>query len=129
MKRLAAAKRGTPYCYILQCADGSFYTGWTNDLPRRYREHAAGRGCRYTRSRCPLALVYFERQTDAGAARRREAAIKQLPRAKKADLAAGKKSADGNRSKRRKPNRRMQNKRPERITNPAGAARRARARR
>ena len=90
MKRLSAAGKGIPYCYILQCADGSFYTGWTNDLPRRFREHAAARGSRYTRSRCPVALVYFERQEDASAARRREAAIKKLPRAKKAELAAGK---------------------------------------
>ncbi|MFN2298062.1 MAG: GIY-YIG nuclease family protein [Anaerolineales bacterium] len=90
MKKLSAAKKGTPYCYILQCADGSFYTGWTNDLPRRFREHAARRGGRYTRSRCPVDLVYFERQKDASAARKREAAIKKLPHAKKADLAAGK---------------------------------------
>jgi putative endonuclease len=100
MKRLSAAKPGIPYCYILQCADGSFYTGWTNNLPRRFREHAAGRGGRYTRSRWPVALVYFERQEDAGAARRREAAIKTLPRAKKAELAAGKKGAKRNHSKR-----------------------------
>jgi putative endonuclease len=90
MKRLAAAKQGTPCCYILQCADGSFYTGWTNDLPRRFREHAGRRGGRYTRSRCPVTLVYFEPQEDASAARRREAAIKRLPHGKKAELAAGK---------------------------------------
>jgi putative endonuclease len=90
MKRLSAAKKGAPYCYILQCADGSFYTGWTNDLARRYRQHRSGNGGRYTRSRCPVVLLYFERQADAGAARRREAAIKRLPRAKKAELAEGK---------------------------------------
>jgi putative endonuclease len=88
MKKLSAAKKGTPYCYILQCADESFYTGWTNDLPRRFREHAARRGGRYTRSRCPVTLVYFERQADKSAARKREAAIKKLPRGKKAELAA-----------------------------------------
>ena len=98
MKRLSAAEPGIPYCYILQCADGSFYTGWTNDLPRRFREHAAARGSRYTRSRCPVKLAYFERQEDAGAARKREAKIKQLPRTKKAELVTGKKPA-----KRRKP--------------------------
>ena len=90
MKRLSAARKGTPYCYILQCADGSFYTGWTNDLARRFRQHRTGNGGRYTRSRIPVTLVYFERQADAGAARRREAEIKQLPRAKKAELVAGK---------------------------------------
>jgi len=90
MKRLSAAKKETPYCYILQCADGSFYTGWTNDLARRYRQHRTGNGGRYTRSRGPVVLLYFERQADAGAARRREAEIKKLPRAKKAELARGK---------------------------------------
>jgi putative endonuclease len=93
MKKLSAAKKGIPYCYMLQCADGSFYTGWTNDLPRRFREHAARRGGRYTRSRCPVELVYFESQADASAARKREAAIKKLPRVKKAALAAGKSTA------------------------------------
>ncbi len=92
MKRLSAARKGIPYCYILQCADGSFYTGWTNDLARRFRQHRSGNGGRYTRSRCPVTLVFFERQADASAARRREAEIKTLPRAKKADLAAGKRA-------------------------------------
>ena len=89
MKRLSAAKKGTPYCYILQCADGSFYTGWTNDLARRYRQHRSGNGGRYTRSRCPVQLVYFEPEMDKSAARKREAAIKKLPRPKKAELVAG----------------------------------------
>jgi putative endonuclease len=92
MKRLSSAKKGTPYCYILRCADGSFYTGWTNDLARRYREHSARRGGRYTRTHWPVELVYFERQADATQARKREAAIKKLPRAKKAELAAGAKA-------------------------------------
>jgi putative endonuclease len=90
MKRLSAAKKGTPYCYILQCADGSFYTGWTNDLARRYRQHRSGNGGRYTRTHSPVALVFFEPETDKTAARKREAAIKKLPRAKKAELVAGK---------------------------------------
>jgi putative endonuclease len=92
MKRLSAAKKGTPYCYILRCADGSFYTGWTNDLARRYRQHRSGNGGRYTRTHRPVALVYFEPQDDKTAARKREAAIKQLPRAKKAELVAGKRT-------------------------------------
>ncbi len=91
MKRLSAARPGTPYCYILRCVDGSFYTGWTNDLARRCRQHRTGNGGRYTRSRCPVVLVYFERQEDASAARKREAAIKKLTRSKKAELVAGKK--------------------------------------
>jgi putative endonuclease len=100
MKRLSAAKPGIPYCYILQCADGSFYTGWTNDLPRRFREHASARGSRYTRSRCPVMLAYFERQEDAGAARRREAEIKKLTRAKKSELIAGRRPRGRMRRKR-----------------------------
>jgi len=103
MKRLSAARPGIPCCYILQCADGSFYTGWTNDLARRYRQHRTGNGGRYTRSRCPVTLVYFERQEDASVARKREAAIKQLPRAKKAELIAGKKTAKRARSKKKIP--------------------------
>ncbi len=102
MKRLSGARPGISYCYILQCADGSFYTGWTNHLPRRIRQHRSGHGGRYTRSRCPVTLVYFEPQDDASAARRREAAIKRLPRAKKAELVAGKKPPRPYRSRRKK---------------------------
>ncbi|MCK5318986.1 MAG: GIY-YIG nuclease family protein, partial [Anaerolineales bacterium] len=46
------------YCYIIECADGSFYTGWSTNPVRRLKEHSAGRGARYTRSRRPLQLVY-----------------------------------------------------------------------
>jgi putative endonuclease len=108
MKRLSAARPGIPYCYILQCVDGSFYTGWTNDLARRYRQHRTGNGGRYTRSRCPVTLVYFERQEDASAARKREAAIKQLPRSKKADLIAGKHAIKPVRGKTISPQRRKE---------------------
>jgi putative endonuclease len=101
MKRLSAARPGIPFCYILQCVDGSFYTGWTNDLPRRYRQHRTGHGGRYTRSRCPVILVYFERRKDASAARKREAAIKKLTRTKKAELVAGKKSVKRIRAKKK----------------------------
>lgn len=89
MKRLSSAKKGTSYCYILRCADGSFYTGWTNDLARRYRQHLSGNGGRYTRTHLPVELVYFERQADGRAARKREAAIKKLPRLKKSEMVAG----------------------------------------
>jgi putative endonuclease len=105
MKRLAAAKKGTPYCYILRCADGSFYTGWTNDLARRLRQHRSGNGGRYTRAHRPVALVYFEPQKDKRASRKREAAIKRLPRSKKSELVAGKpadkRAAPAHRSKRK----------------------------
>ena len=48
------------YTYILQCSDGSLYTGWTNDLEARIQAHNAGRGAKYTRSRRPVKLVYYE---------------------------------------------------------------------
>jgi putative endonuclease len=78
--------KGKPCCYILQCANGSFYTGWTSDLTRRLAQHTAGRGGRYTRSHRPVELVYAEPQPDARAARKREAQIKALGRSKKEEL-------------------------------------------
>ena len=73
-------------CYILECSDGSFYTGWALDPERRARVHNAGRGARYTRARLPVRLVYVETQPDRTSAMRRERAIKRLPRAKKQAL-------------------------------------------
>jgi putative endonuclease len=73
--------------YMIQCRDGSLYTGMTNDLPRRLAAHGAGKGGAYTRSRLPVRLVYTERRRSRGAALRREAAIKRLPRAAKLALA------------------------------------------
>ena len=77
---------GPVFCYILECADSSYYTGWSTDLQRRLQEHNAGRGSRYTRSHRPVKLVYVEELPDRGAAMKREAAIKALPRAKKEEL-------------------------------------------
>lgn len=75
--------------YMLRCRDGTLYTGVTNDLGRRLRAHAAGRGGAYTRVRGPVRLVYVEGQAGRGAAQRREAALKRLPRAAKLGLVAG----------------------------------------
>ncbi|HXV90069.1 MAG TPA: GIY-YIG nuclease family protein [Gemmatimonadales bacterium] len=75
--------------YVLACSDGSLYTGVTNDLSRRLRAHAAGRGGAYTRARRPLRLVFVEGQAGRGAALRREAALKRLSRAAKLALVAG----------------------------------------
>jgi putative endonuclease len=66
------------YCYILECADGSLYTGWTTDPARRVKQHNAGRGARYTRTHGPVTLVYVEPQLDRATAMRRERAIKQM---------------------------------------------------
>ena len=74
------------YTYMLRCADGSLYTGWTNDLTRRLRAHQAGRGGKYTRSRLPVELVWYEEYQDRREAMRREWAVKQLTRAEKLAL-------------------------------------------
>jgi putative endonuclease len=76
------------YVYLLHCADGSYYTGWTNDLARRVARHSRGRGARYTRSRRPVTLAYYEVLPDARVARRREARLRRLSHAQKAILAA-----------------------------------------
>lgn len=79
---------GENHTYILRCADGTLYTGWTNDLPRRLAAHAAGTGSKYTRARRPVELVYHETHETREAAMRREWAIKQLTRAEKLALIA-----------------------------------------
>lgn len=74
------------YVYILRCADGSLYTGWTTDLGRRLAAHNAGRGAKYTRSRRPVELVYREEFSDKSAALKRECAVKKLSREEKLKL-------------------------------------------
>ena len=73
--------------YMLLCEDGSFYTGWTTDLPRRTAAHMAGRGAKYTRSHKPVALAYAEAAAGRGEALRREAEIKSLTHTQKQALA------------------------------------------
>ena len=75
--------------YMLRCRDGSLYTGITNDLVKRLAAHRCGKGARYTRVRLPVRLVYREARATRGAAQRREAAIKRLPRAAKLALLRG----------------------------------------
>jgi putative endonuclease len=77
------------YCYIIECGDGTLYTGWTTDPERRIKEHRAGRGARYTASRKPLRLVYIEPQPDRSSAMRRELQIKRYPTSKKRSLIKG----------------------------------------
>ncbi|MBI3173680.1 MAG: GIY-YIG nuclease family protein [Chloroflexi bacterium] len=76
----------TCYCYIVECSDGTFYTGWTTDPERRVKTHNAGRGAKYTRTRRPVRLVYVEEQPDRTTAMKRERAIKALSREKKMKL-------------------------------------------
>lgn len=78
--------RPVAFVYLLRCADGSLYAGWTTDVERRVAAHAAGRGARYTRSRLPVELAWSREMPDAGAARREEARLKRLPRAAKLAL-------------------------------------------
>ena len=74
------------YCYILECVDGTYYTGWTTDPERRLKQHNKGTGSRYTRSRLPVKMVYLEPQPDRSAAMKRERAIKHLSRERKKKL-------------------------------------------
>lgn len=75
-----------PYTYMLQCSDGSFYTGWAIDLEARLKTHNQGKGAKYTRSRLPARLVYWEARPDRAEAQRREAAIRKLTRKEKEKL-------------------------------------------
>lgn len=72
--------------YILTCADGTLYTGITDDLSRRVAAHNAGKGAKYTRGRVPVVPVYTEHCPDKSSALRREAAIKAMSREKKLAL-------------------------------------------
>ncbi len=74
------------YTYMLQCGDGSLYTGWTNDPARRLAVHQAGRGGKYTRSRLPVELVWLEEWPTKEEAMAREWAVKQLTRRQKLAL-------------------------------------------
>ena len=76
----------TAYTYILRCADGTLYTGWTNDLSGRIAAHNSGHGAKYTRGRLPAELFYFERFDTKEEAMSREAAIKKMPRREKLSL-------------------------------------------
>ena len=74
------------YVYILRCADGTLYTGSTTDVEKRVKTHNTGKGARYTRSRLPVELAYWESAADRSEALRREAAIKTLSRGEKLRL-------------------------------------------
>lgn len=79
------------YTYILKCKDGSLYTGWTNNLEKRIKDHNAGKGAKYTKSRRPVELVYYEIFDTKEEAMKREYAVKQLSRTKKIQLISEKK--------------------------------------
>ena len=68
---------------MVECADGTYYTGWTTDLEERVKVHNAGKGAKYTRTRRPVKLVYMEELPDKSSALKREWAIKKLTRRQK----------------------------------------------
>ena len=74
------------YTYIVKCKDGSFYTGWTNDIEKRIEAHNAGKGAKYTKTRRPVELVYLEEFPTKEEAMKREYVIKQMTRKAKEDL-------------------------------------------
>lgn len=76
------------YTYIVMCSDGTFYTGWTNNLQKRVEDHNAGKGAKYTKCRLPVELIYYEAFQTKEEAMRREYAIKQLTRMEKKALIA-----------------------------------------
>jgi putative endonuclease len=76
------------HVYVLECADGTFYTGYTTDVERRVAEHDAGEGAKYTRGRTPVELVHVESFETQSAAMSREYEVKQLSRADKEQLVA-----------------------------------------
>ena len=71
------------YTYILECADGSLYTGWTSDLDKRLIAHNKGKASKYTRARLPVRYLYFETFNHKKDAMRREYEIKKLSRKEK----------------------------------------------
>lgn len=74
------------YTYIVRCADNTLYTGWTNDLEKRINAHNCGEGAKYTRSRRPVELVYFESFDTKEEAMKREWHIKHMTRKQKTEL-------------------------------------------
>jgi putative endonuclease len=80
---VATSSNGTWQCYILHCADGTLYTGITNNMGKRLAAHNAGAASKYTRGRGPVELVFVEDCTDRSAALKQELAIKNLAREEK----------------------------------------------
>ena len=74
------------YVYVVECSDGTLYTGYTTDVERRVEEHNTGDGAKYTRSRTPVSLVHTEEYETRSDAMAREADIKSMPREEKEEL-------------------------------------------
>ena len=74
------------FVYIVECFDGTLYTGYTKDVPRRVKQHNSGIASKYTRTRRPVKLVYAEEHPDVSSALKREYTIKQLTKEQKTAL-------------------------------------------
>ena len=83
------------YLYLIECRNGSFYAGISNDVERRYAQHLAGRGAKYTRAHPPLRLLGTRAFPDRSSASKAEHAIRQLPRAQKLAFLAAECRSDG----------------------------------
>ena len=77
------------YTYIVKCRDGTYYTGWTNDIDKRMEAHNSGKGAKYTKTRRPVELVHLEEFPTKEEAMKREYAIKQMTRKAKEKLIEG----------------------------------------
>ncbi len=74
------------YTYILECKDGTYYTGWTNNLNKRLKDHNDGKGAKYTKARLPVSLIYYEEFQTKQEAMSREYVIKHMTRKEKSKL-------------------------------------------
>ena len=79
----------THYVYVVECSDGTLYTGYTTDVERRVKEHNAGEGAKYTRGRTPVEVVHVEEYATRSEAMSREAEIKNMSRKEKERLVDG----------------------------------------
>jgi len=75
------------FCYIVECSDGTYYTGWSTDPTRREKVHNTGRGARYTSQRRPVKLIYIEEVESVSAALKRERKLKAMDHPRKKKLA------------------------------------------
>lgn len=87
-------KAGGNYTYMVRCKDGTIYTGWTTMLERRISEHNSGKGAKYTKSRRPVELIYYEENPSKQQAMRRECEIKKMTRKQKMELVKKNKKSD-----------------------------------
>lgn len=83
---MSGESRTKAYTYMVCCSDGTLYTGWTYDLKKRLEAHNAGKGAKYTRSRLPVELVYYEVFDRKEEAMSREVGIKRMTREQKQEL-------------------------------------------